>query len=90
MVQAVEKCQGEDEQNSSKIESKHGSENYCFMMRNTFPEDEFIDKFGGDEKDRVKNEAFDWFDMHHLAEKDELESRHKELEGVVTPIVLKA
>merc|ERR1712146_383249 len=75
MVQEAEKYRAEDEQNKSKIEAKNGLENYCFTMRNTLQEEKLKDKFEGDDKDKI--------------EKDELEAKQKELEGVVNPIMMK-
>merc|ERR1712151_1310312 len=92
MVQEAEKYRAEDEQNKQKIEAKNGLENYCFQMRNTLSDDKLKDKFEGGDKEKIEavvQEALDWLDKNQLAEKDEFESKQKELEGVVNPIMMK-
>merc|ERR1711916_212389 len=83
---------GEDEENKAKIEAKNGLENYCFTMRNTLQEEKLKDKFEADDKDKIEKaiqEALDWLDKNQLAEKDEFETKQKELEGIVNPIMMK-
>jgi len=92
MVQEAEKYRAEDETNRQKIEAKNGLENYCFTMRNTLQEEKLKDKFEGDDKDKIEKavtDTLDWLDKNQLAEKDEFESKQKELEGVVNPIMMK-
>merc|ERR1711904_28540 len=92
MVQEAEKYRAEDEENKAKIEAKNGLENYCFTMRNTLQEEKLKDKFEADDKDKIEKaiqEALDWLDKNQLAEKDEFETKQKELEGIVNPIMMK-
>merc|ERR1712093_360566 len=82
----------EDEANKEKIEAKNGLENYCFTMRNTLQEEKLKDKFEADDKDKIEKaiqEALDWLDKNQLAEKDEFETKQKEIEGIVNPIMMK-
>merc|ERR1712040_10603 len=90
MVQEAEKYRAEDEENKSKIEAKNGLENYCFTMRNTLQEEKLKEKFEGDDKEKIEKavqDTLDWLDKNQLAEKDEFESKQKELEGIVNPIM---
>merc|ERR1712230_285086 len=92
MVQEAEKYRAEDEQNKAKVEAKNGLENYCFTMRNTLNEEKLKEKFESGDKEEIEaavQDALDWLDKNQLAEKDEFESRQKELEGVVNPIMMK-
>merc|ERR1719401_361871 len=92
MVQEAEKYRAEDESNRSKIEAKNGLENYCFTMRNTLQEEKLKDKFEDGDKEKIESavqETLDWLDKNQLAEKDEVEAKQKELEGVVNPIMMK-
>jgi L1 cell adhesion molecule like protein len=92
MVQEAEKYRAEDEANKQKIEAKNGLENYCFTMRNTLQEEKLKDKFEAGDKDAIEKaiqEALDWLDKNQLAEKDEFETKQKELEGIVNPIMMK-
>merc|ERR1711862_738739 len=82
----------EDEQNKNKIEAKSGLENYCFTMRNTLEEEKLKDKFEAGDKEKIEaavEDALEWLDKNQLAEKDEFESKQKEIEGVVNPIMMK-
>merc|ERR1711972_958512 len=92
MVQEAEKFKAEDDQNRQKIEAKNGLENYCFTMRNTLSEEKLKEKFEGDDKEKIEKavqDTLDWLDKNQLAEKDEFESKQKELEGIVNPIMMK-
>merc|ERR1711884_449092 len=92
MVQEAEKYRAEDESNRAKIEAKNGLENYCFTMRSTLQEEKLRDKFESGDKEKIEaavHETLDWLDKNQLAEKDEFESKQKELEGVVNPIMMK-
>merc|ERR1711948_174220 len=91
-VQEAEKYREEDELTKLKIEAKNGLENYCFTMRNTLQEEKLKDKFEDGDKEKIEKavqDALDWLDKNQLAEKEEFESRQKELEGVVNPIMMK-
>merc|ERR1712025_1236600 len=91
-VSEAEKYRAEDESNRAKIEAKNGLENYCFTMRNTLQEEKLKDKFEAGDKDKIEKaiqDALDWLEKNQLAEKEEFESRQKELEGVVNPIMMK-
>jgi len=92
MVQEAEKYHAEDEMNKNKVEAKNGLENYCFTMRNTLQEEKLKDKFEADDKDKIEKaiqETLDWLDKNQLAEKEEFETKQKEIEGIVNPIMMK-
>jgi len=92
MVQEAEEFRAEDEQNKGKVEAKNGLENYCFTMRNTLQEEKLKEKFEDGDKEKIEKavqDALDWLDKNQLAEKDEFETKQKELEGVVNPIMMK-
>merc|ERR1712019_77082 len=92
MVQEAEKYRSEDEAHKAKVEAKNGLENYCFTMRNTLQEEKLKEKFEAGDKEKIESavqEALDWLDKNQLAEKDEFESKQKELEGIVNPIMMK-
>jgi len=92
MVQEAEKFKAEDDMNKEKVEAKNGLENYCFTMRNTLNEEKLKDKFEAGDKEQIEKavqDALDWLDKNQMAEKDEFESKQKEIEGVVNPIMMK-
>ena len=50
------------------------------------------EKFESGDKEKIEaavQGALDWLDKNQLAEKDEFETKQKELEGVVNPIMMK-
>ena len=92
MVQEAEKYATEDATLKEKVEAKNGLENYCFTMRNTLAEEKLKDKFEGGDKEKIEaavQDALDWLDKNQLAEKDEFETKQKEVEGIVNPIMMK-
>merc|ERR1712232_60563 len=92
MVSEAEKYKAEDDAHKAKVEAKNGLENYCFSMRQTLDEEKLKEKFEAGDKEKIEaavQEALDWLDKNQLAEKDEFESKQKELEGVVNPIMMK-
>merc|ERR1712032_159452 len=92
MVSEAEKFAAEDESNKQKIEAKNGLENYCYSLRNTLQEEKLKDKFEGDDKENIEkavDEALSWLERNQMAEKDEFESKQKEVEGIVNPIMMK-
>merc|ERR1711862_259772 len=91
-VQEAEKYASEDSKLKEKVEAKNGLENYCFTMRNTLQEEKLKEKFEGGDKENIEKavqDTLDWLDKNQLAEKDEFESKQKELEGIVNPIMMK-
>merc|ERR1712195_206388 len=44
---------------------------------------------GKDKIEKAVQETLDWLDKNQLAEKDEFETKQKELEGIVNPIMMK-
>jgi L1 cell adhesion molecule like protein len=92
MVQEAEKFKDEDEQNKQKIEAKNGLENYCYSMKNTLSEEKLKDKFTDDDKKLIEeqiNEALSWLEGNQTAEKDEFDSKQKDLEAAINPIMMK-
>ena len=73
------------------IEAKNGLENYCVTLRIAISTAELQDKFDAGDKENVEaavQEALDW-SRNRLAKKEDFETKQKELEGVVNPILTK-
>jgi L1 cell adhesion molecule like protein len=92
MVNEAEKYKDEDEQVKTKIAAKNAVESYAYNMRQTVEDEKLKDKIT--EEDRATiikacDDAIAWLDANQAAEKDELEHKQKELEGVCTPIITK-
>jgi len=61
-------------------------------MRNTLQEEKLKEKFEAGDQEKIEKavqETLDWLDKNQMAEKDEFETRQKELEGIVNPIMMK-
>ncbi|KAI8074087.1 hsp71-like protein [Gongronella butleri] len=92
MVSDAEKYKAEDEAAAARIQARNGLESYAYNLRNTLQEENVKSKL--DEADKTKieevvKETIEWLDNSHEASKEEYESRQKELEEVVNPIMMK-
>lgn len=93
MIRDAEKFADQDKELKEKIDAKNSLENYIYTMRNTIEDKEKLaEKIDSDDKDKIKEalqEAQDWLKDHEDAEKDDLESRLKDLQSVCDPIIAK-
>ncbi len=91
LVKEAEKFKKEDEELLEVQEAKNGFENYVYSIRNTLREDKV--KIPDDEKETVNktvNDAIEWLDDNQTASKEEYDSRRKEVEDTIMPIISKA
>ncbi|XVE98604.1 hypothetical protein REPUB_Repub03eG0120600 [Reevesia pubescens] len=92
MVKDAERYKAEDEEVKKKVEAKNALDNYAYNMRNTVRDGKFAAKLSPEEKEEIEKaveENIEWLDRNQLAEVDELEDRHKELEIICNPIISK-
>ena len=92
MVQEAEKFKDEDEQVKNKIAARNAVESYAYNMKQTVEDEKLKDKISEEDKEKITkacDEAIAWLDANQNAEKDELDHKQKELEGVCTPIITK-
>merc|ERR1719426_461114 len=92
MVEEAEKYKAEDDANRHRVEAKNGLENYCYSMKSTLDDEKIADKFEGDDKENMKTAVeggISWLDANQSAEKEEFESKQKEIEAVCNPILQK-
>merc|ERR1711959_75999 len=83
MVEEAEKYKAEDDANRHRVEAKNQLENYCYSMKSTIDDEKLADKFSGDDKEKMKTaveEGISWLDSNQSAEKEEFESKQKEIE----------
>ncbi|KAL7692399.1 putative Heat shock protein 70 family [Plasmopara halstedii] len=78
MVAEADKYKSEDEANKVRVEAKNALENYAYSLRNN---KKVVD-------DKV-TEVIQWLDAHQSSEKEEYETKQKELEAVANPILQK-
>jgi len=92
MVADAEKYKAEDEAASERIKAKNGLETYAYSLRNTLNDTKVADKIDSSDKAKLEKsikEATDWLEKNDQAEKEEYESRQKELEKIANPIMMK-
>eukprot|EP00808_Paulinella_micropora_P002203 g63934.t1 len=92
MIKDAEKYKAEDEAFSGRVGAKNGLESYCYSMKNTISDEKFKDKLDAGDRskmDNVLDEAIKWIDANPNAEKEEFESKQKEVEAICTPVITK-
>jgi hypothetical protein len=76
---------------AADLETKNGLQNYCFLVRNTLRDEKMKKKcYGGDKEKRIEEglrETLVWLENNQSVEKDKFETKQKELEGIVNPIM---
>merc|ERR1740116_538286 len=93
IVEDAEKYKAEDEEKRKTIQAKNDLENVAYQMRNTLDDAKFKDLIKDDDKKKVQEavkETIDWVDANPNAEREEFESKKKEIEDLWRPIITKA
>merc|ERR1712217_639015 len=93
IVADAEKYKAEDEEKRKTIQAKNELENMAYQMRNTLDDAKFKDMIKDDDKKKVQDmvkETIDWGDANPNAEREEYESKRKEIEEVWRPIITAA
>merc|ERR1712003_452713 len=93
IVADAEKYKVEDEEKRKTIQAKNELENMAYQMRNTLDDAKFKDMIKDDDKKKVQDlvkETIDWVDANPNAEREEYESKRKEIEEVWRPIITAA
>merc|ERR1712241_1275255 len=93
IVADAEKYKAEDEEKRKTIQAKNELENMAYQMRNTLDDAKFKDMIKDDDKKKVQDlvkETIDWVDANPNAEREEFESKRKEIEEVWRPIITAA
>ena len=84
MVNDAEKFKNEDEAQKERISAKNGLESYIFNLKSTLDQEQVKSKLGEDDLMTAKaklDDALSWLDRNQLGEKEEYESKQKELES---------
>ncbi|RKP27843.1 heat shock protein 70 family [Syncephalis pseudoplumigaleata] len=92
MVSEAEKYKAEDEAAAARISSKNAYESYAYNLRNSLQDEKVGGKLEAADKEKLTktvDEAINWLDDNQEADKEEYESRQKELEEVANPIMMK-
>ncbi|KAI8332285.1 70 kDa heat shock protein 3 [Chlamydoabsidia padenii] len=92
MVNDAEKYKAEDEEAAARIQAKNGLESYAYNLRNTLQDEKVGGALPEEDKSKISaavDEAIQWLDNSQEAAKEEYESKQKELEETVNPIMMK-
>jgi heat shock protein 1/8 len=91
MVAEAEKYKDEDNIIKAKVEAKNKLEGYCFSVKSSMLDDaKMKTALGGDLEvvEKTIKDALEWLEQDHQT--SEYEEKHKEIEGVLMPIIQKA
>ena len=92
MVNEAEKYKADDEMVRQKVEARNALESYAYNMRNTVNEETVKSKLSESDRseiDRAVSETISWMDRNSSASKDDYESKRRELESRLSPIMRK-
>ena len=93
MIKDSQKFEAEDKAIKDRIDTKNQFENYIYQMKNSIDDKQKLaEKLAADDKSKIKDaltDASDWLNANQDAEKDEIEDKLKELQGVCDPILQK-
>lgn len=92
MVREAEEFADEDKKVKEKIDAKNGLESYLYNLKNMLDDDEkgLSDKLSASDKKELEStikEALEWLDDNPEADKEDYESKQKEIETIVNPIM---
>lgn len=91
MVAEAEKFKDDDNKVKERVEAKNKLEGYCFSVRSSMIEDKKMkDTLGSDAEtvEKTINDTLSWLEGSH--EKEEYETKQKEVEGLLMPLIQKA
>ena len=95
MIKEAEQFKEQDNALKARVEAKNQLESYLFGVRNTMLSDEKMKTALGDDAevvDKTSQEGLDWLDAEENANrtKEDYETKQKEIESVLMPLVQKA
>ena len=92
MVREAEEFADQDEAERQKVQARNELEAYLYNLKNSIT-DSLEGKIGAEEKETLSKtveDALIWLEDHPAAEKDEYDSKQKEVEQVANPIIKRA
>merc|ERR1712080_133280 len=92
MVREAEENKAQDEEHKQRVDAKNALENYVYSIRNTIDDAKLEGKIPAEDKaaiTKIVDEAIKWIDANQTASKDDFESKRKEVEGAVGPLLQK-
>jgi heat shock protein 5 len=94
MVQEAEEFAEEDKKAKDRIDGRNALESYCYSLKNQLEDEEkgIADKLDEDDKEALETavqSTLDWLDENQEADKDEFDTKRKEVEAIANPIIKK-
>lgn len=90
MVNEAEEYAEEDRRLRERIESRNGLESYLYSLKNTLEDAPNSDTLSAEDKKELHDmidETLDWMDYNQDSDKEDFDSRRKEVEQVANPIM---
>ena len=94
LVHEAEAFADQDKTIKETIDARNGLESYLHNLKNSMDDHEksFANSISSEDKrelEEIINETFDYLDSHPAASKDEYDSKVKDMEQIVNPIIRK-
>eukprot|EP01132_Coremiostelium_polycephalum_P002182 gene2182-2685_t len=93
MVREAEQFKAQDEAQKDKVEAKNKLENYAYTIRSTIKDEKIAGKLSDDDKKTIEDASeatIKWLESNATsAEKEAFDTKMKELEAIVNPIMTK-
>jgi len=92
MLEEAKRMEAEDKANLERITAKNALESYAYTLQNSIQEPKVAEKLSADDKQTLEkaiDETLKWIDANPRADKEEYESKRKELERIANPIMMK-
>jgi heat shock protein 1/8 len=93
MIKDAEKFKAEDDKLRGKIEAKNKLEHYCYNIKSSvLGEDKMKTALGADvgQVEKTVESTLKWLEDNESADVETLESKYKEVEGILAPLIAKA
>lgn len=92
MVNDAEKYKNDDEAVRDRVEGKNHLENFAYSVRNSCQDEKVSAKLSADDKKKINDAVtatLKWMDENQNEEKAKYDEKQKELEEIVSPIMMK-
>jgi len=89
LISEADKYKAEDEAIRTNIEARNGLDSYLFQVKNSLTSNDKMDPQDKETINGLLKEANEWLDANQHGSKEDYESKQKELESKILPILTK-
>jgi len=92
LLKEAEKYKADDQRHKERISAKNTLENYAYTVRSSIKDENVSNQISSDDKQSVEsavNSTIEWLESNPNAEKDDLETNHKDLSSKCDAILAK-